>query len=158
MYSKFHSCTHFLIALALGAAGVFAAQAQAPATPATPPATTTVTAAQATPVTTASFRGHVADPTGAVIPGATITIATPAGATVSTVTADDTGHYTVNGLAPGSYLVRASVAGFAPFASPVIQLAAGQVKRVDISMAMEVAEQSVVVTDGGGRQRQRHRS
>ena len=147
MYSKFHSCTHFLIALALGAAGVFAAQAQAPATPATPPATTTVTAAQATPVTTASFRGHVADPTGAVIPGATITIATPAGATVSTVTADDTGHYTVNGLAPGSYLVRASVAGFAPFASPVIQLAAGQVKRVDISMAMEVAEQSVVVTD-----------
>jgi hypothetical protein len=147
VYSKLHSCTHFLIVLALSAAGVLATQAQAPAAPATPPASTTVTAAQATPVTTGSFRGHIADPTGAVIPGATVTIATPAGATVSTVTADETGRYAVSGLAPGNYLVRASVAGFAPFASPVIQLAAGQVKRVDIAMAMEVAQQSVVVTD-----------
>jgi len=66
---------------------------------------------------------------------------------MSTVTADDSGHYAVNGLAPGSYLVRASVAGFAPFASRVIQLSAGQIMRVDIAMAMEVEQQSVVVTD-----------
>jgi hypothetical protein len=147
VYSKLRSCTHFLIALALGASGVLAAQAQTSAAPSTSPAANTVTAAQVTPVTTASFRGHVADPSGAVIPGATITITTADGATMSTVTADDTGHYAVNGLAPGSYLVQATVAGFAPFASPVIQLAAGQVKRVDIAMAMEVAQQSVVVTD-----------
>ncbi len=147
MYSKLHSRTHFLTVLALGASALFVAQAQNSATPATAPATTTVTAAQAAPVTTASFRGHVADPSGAVIPGATITIATPVDATVRTVTADDTGHYAVNGLAPGSYLVRASVAGFAPFVSPVIQLGAGQVKRVDIAMAIEVEQQSVVVTD-----------
>jgi hypothetical protein len=63
------------------------------------------------------------------------------------VTADDAGHYAVNGLAPGAYFVRASVAGFAPFASRVIQLAAGQIMRVDIAMAMEVEQQSVVVTD-----------
>ena len=147
MYSRLHSCTHLRIVLALGASSVLAAQAQAPATPAAPSATTTVTAAPATPVTTASFRGHVADPTGAVIPGATITITTSAGATVRTVTADDAGHYAVNGLTPGAYQVQASVAGFAPFASRVIQLAAGQVVRVDIAMAMEVAQQSVVVTD-----------
>jgi hypothetical protein len=53
----------------------------------------------------------------------------------------------VNGLAPGAYFVRASVAGFAPFASRVIQLTAGQIMRVDIAMAMEVEQQSVVVTD-----------
>ncbi|MFY9854872.1 MAG: carboxypeptidase regulatory-like domain-containing protein, partial [Terracidiphilus sp.] len=147
MYSKLHSCTHFLIALALGASSATAAQAQAPAAPSTPPASTTVAAAQAAPVTTATFRGHVADPTGAVIPGATITITTPKGTTVKTVTADDTGRYAVNGLTPGAYQVQASVAGFAPFASRVIQLAAGQVMRVDIAMAMEVAQQSVVVTD-----------
>jgi hypothetical protein len=147
VYSKLHSCTHFLIALALCVSGLLTAQAQTPVAPAIPPATTTVTAAQAAPVTTASFRGHVADPSGAVIPGATITIATPAGVAVGTATADDTGHYTVNGLAPGAYQVQASVTGFAPFASPIIQLAAGQIKRVDIAMAMEVAQQSVVVTD-----------
>ena len=147
MYSKSHNCAHFLIALAISASGVLAAQAQAPAAPATPPAAATVAAAQAAPVTTASFRGHIADPTGAVIPSATITIATSAGTTVSTVTADDAGHYAVNGLAPGAYFVRASVAGFAPFASRVIQLTAGQIMRVDIAMAMEVEQQSVVVTD-----------
>ena len=43
--------------------------------------------------------------------------------------------------------MKASFAGFAPFASPAIQLAAGQVKRVDISMALEVEQQSVTVTD-----------
>ena len=147
MYSKSHNCAHFLIALAISASGVLAAQAQAPAAQATPPAAITITAAQAAPVTTASFRGHIADPTGAVIPSATITIATSAGTTVSTVTADDAGHYAVNGLAPGAYFVRASVAGFAPFASRVIQLTAGQIMRVDIAMAMEVEQQSVVVTD-----------
>jgi hypothetical protein len=147
VYSKSHNCAHFLIALAISASGVLAAQAQAPAAQATPPAAITITAAQAAPVTTASFRGHIADPTGAVIPSATITIATSAGTTVSTVTADDAGHYAVNGLAPGAYFVRASVAGFAPFASRVIQLAAGQIMRVDIAMAMEVEQQSVVVTD-----------
>jgi hypothetical protein len=147
VYSKSHNCAHFLIALAISASGVLAAQAQAPAAQATPPAAITITAAQAAPVTTASFRGHIADPTGAVIPSATITIATSAGTTVSTVTADDAGHYAVNGLAPGAYFVRASVAGFAPFASRVIQLTAGQIMRVDIAMAMEVEQQSVVVTD-----------
>src|SRR5271166_6461862 len=147
VYSRLQSCIHFLIALALCAGGALTALAQAPAPPATSPAATAVAAAQATPTTTGSFRGHVADPSGAVIPGASITIVTSAGATVRTVTADDTGHYAVNGLASGSYIVRASVAGFAPFVSPVIQLAAGQVKRVDIAMALEVAQQSVVVTD-----------
>jgi len=53
----------------------------------------------------------------------------------------------VNGLAPGGYIVRASFAGFAPFQSPAIPLTAGQIKRVDISMAMEVEQQSVEVTD-----------
>jgi hypothetical protein len=147
VYSKLHCCTHFLIALTLSTGVVMAAQTQAPAAQAAPPAATTAAAPKVAPVLTVTIRGHIADPTGAVIPGATVIIATPAGVTVSKATADDTGHYAVTGLAPGSYLIRASVAGFAPFASPVIQIAAGQVKRVDIAMALEVAQQSVVVTD-----------
>ncbi len=154
MYSKLRSCTHFLIALALGAAGVLAAQAQTPAaqaqTPAaqaTAPSLATAAHAPATEVAAATLRGHIADPSGAVIPGASITVSTPAGTAVSTVAADPSGQYAVGGLAPGGYIVQASVGGFAPFVSPVIQLAAGQAKRVDIAMAMEVAQQSVVVTD-----------
>jgi len=65
----------------------------------------------------------------------------------ATTTADASGAYQVSGLAPGSYIVHATFAGFAPFEMPAIQLAAGQVKRVDISMAVEAEQQSVVVTD-----------
>lgn len=96
---------------------------------------------------TATLRGHITDPTGALIPGTTVAITTSAGTAVTSTTADSGGAYEVNGLAPGGYIVQANFAGFAPFASPTIQLAAGQMKRVDISMAIEVAQQSVTVTD-----------
>ena len=139
--------TLFLIVLALSVARVCAAQVQAPTAPAAPPAAATVTAAPATPAAKAAVRGHIADPTGALIPGALITITTPAGTSVTSTTSDASGQYAVNGLAPGSYIVQCSVEGFAPFASPAIQLTAGQVKHVDISMAMVVEQQNVVVTD-----------
>ena len=147
MILKLHCRTYFLIILALGVSGIFTAQAQAPAAPSAPPAATAVTAAPATPAATATVRGHIVDPSGALIPGAAITITTSTGTTVTTTTADSTGHYAVNGLEPGSYIVQCTVEGFAPFASPTIQLTAGQVKHVDISMAMVIEQQNVVVTD-----------
>jgi hypothetical protein len=113
-----------------------------------------------TPASTATLRGHIADPTGALIPGAKVTISTPAGIAVTTTTADASGAYVVNNLKAGSYIVQATFAGFAPFSSPAIQLAAGQIKRVDISMAIEAAQQSVTVTDDSPSvsvERQRHR-
>ena len=159
MYSKLHGFTHFLTALALGFAGTLAAQTQAqtlvqpqvqaqtqiPA-PASSPEFRTSPAAPATPAQSATLHGQIADPTGALIPGATIIITTPAGRTVSTAASSATGHYQVNGLAPGSYIVQAAFTGFAPFVSQPIQLAAGQLMRVDISMAIEVEQQSIVVT------------
>jgi hypothetical protein len=140
-----HCITYSLIGLALGAATLATTQASAQAqAPAAPPAAS-VTAA-ASPAT-ATVRGHIADPIGALIPGAIITIATPAGKPVATAKADASGHYEVNGLAPGSYVIKASFAGFADFVSPPMQLTAGQAKHVVISMAMAVEQQSVVVTD-----------
>src|ERR1035437_9417939 len=139
MLPKSRNFTLLMITLALGVAGLSSAQTQTPAlaTPAQP----------AAPAATATMRGQISDPSGALIPGASITITTSAGAAVSKATADASGHYVVNGMAPGSYVVKSNVEGFAPFASPAILLTAGQVKRVDISMAMVVEQQSVVVTD-----------
>jgi hypothetical protein len=140
VYSKLKSFHLFVLMLVLGFAGVLDARAQSQA-PASAPAIATASAAPAT------LRGHVTDQTGALIPGASVTIATPDGVTVSTATADSSGAYSVSGLKPGSYLVQATFAGFAPFQSPAIALAGGQIKRVDIAMAIQVAEQSVTVTD-----------
>ncbi|MGD0731635.1 MAG: carboxypeptidase regulatory-like domain-containing protein [Terracidiphilus sp.] len=132
MHAKLQGFIHLSLFIALGLSAVLAAQGQ--------------TAAPAVS-TTATLRGHIADPTGALIPGATVAVTTPAGGAVTTATADSTGSYAVAGLAPGRYIVQATFPGFAKFTSPAIPLAAGQIKRIDISMAIEVAQQSVTVTD-----------
>ncbi len=101
----------------------------------------------ASPPATATLHGHVTDPSGALIPGADVTVTTATGAEAKTVKADASGAYSLQGLAPGSYIIRVEFAGFAPFQSQPIELAAGQVKRVDVAMAIEAEQQNVVVTD-----------
>jgi len=97
--------------------------------------------------TTGTLRGHIVDQTGALIPGAQVIVTNSAGGAVKTVTADSSGSYSISGLAAGGYILKATFDGFAPFSSPTIQLLAGQSKRIDVSMAVEVAQQSVTVTD-----------
>jgi len=142
VFSKLHCFIHFLAALALvlASAGMAQAQSAAPAAAAAAPVATPV-------ATTATLRGHIADQTGALIPGATVTVSNAAGKTVATATADSGGLYVVNNLAPGAYKVTATYAGFAPFVSPAVQLAAGQALHMKIAMAIEAEQQSVVVTD-----------
>jgi hypothetical protein len=96
---------------------------------------------------TATLHGHIADPTGALIPGAKVTILTTDGKILATTTADAAGMYEFRGLKPGGYIVKSEFAGFAPFQSQIIAVAAGTGKRIDIAMAIEVEQQNVVVTD-----------
>ena len=79
-----------------------------------------------------------------------MTVTTAAGNNVGSATADAAGGYQVRGLAAGSYVIEANFTGFAPFVSAPIPLSAGQIKNIDIKMAVEAAEQQVVVTDEGG--------
>jgi Carboxypeptidase regulatory-like domain len=78
-----------------------------------------------------------------------VTVITAAGKNVGNATADAAGGYQVRGLAAGSYVIEASFSGFAPFVSAPIALTAGQTKNIDVKMAIEAAEQQVVVTDEG---------
>ena len=116
--------------------------------PVSPPAPDS--GAQAAPVPTGTLHGHILDQTGALIPGAQVTVTTAAGKNVVNATADAAGGYQVRGLDAGSYVIEASYSGFAPFVSAPIPLNAGQSKNIDIKMAIEAAEQQVVVTDEGG--------
>ncbi len=108
--------------------------------------------ATAAPAATGTLHGHIADPTGALIPGAQITVTTAKGAKVAQTSADAAGGYSVRGLAQGSYIIQATFQGFATFVSTPIPLAAGQTKNVDIKMAIEEAQQQVVVSDEGAPQ------
>jgi hypothetical protein len=144
VYSKLHCFIHFFIVLVIGVAALLAAHGQAPA-----PAVPAIATPAAAPAIAAkgTLRGHIVDPSGALIPGATVTIKTSAGVTIATTKSDPEGLYAVTNLAPDSYIVSATVEGFAPFTSRPIPLAAGQSKRVDISMAIEAEQQSVEVTE-----------
>lgn len=142
LYPNTHRIHRFFIALALSTAAGLATPWPASGQT-TPPAA----AAPAVPQATGTLRGHITDPTGALIPGAKVTVATAVGVVVKSTTADSAGAYSISGLPTGSYIVEATFAGFADFTSPAIQLAAGQSKRVDIAMAIEVAQQNVTVTD-----------
>ena len=76
---------------------------------------------------TAILRGQVTDESGAVIPGAKVSLKGPSGAP-KTTTADGTGSYTFAGLSPGNYSVRAS----AP------QLVMAQPARVNLNPGTQV--------------------
>ncbi|HTW78435.1 MAG TPA: carboxypeptidase regulatory-like domain-containing protein [Terracidiphilus sp.] len=109
-------------------------------------------ATAASAATTGTLHGHIADQTGALIPGAQITVTTAKGAQVAQTSADAVGGYSVRGLAPGSYVIQVTYEGFSPFVSIPISLAAGQTKNVDIKMAIETAQQQVEVTEEGAPQ------
>lgn len=61
-----------------------------------------------------SLTGTVTDSTGAVIPGATITVTGAAAKNAGTAKTDAYGRYAVGELAPGNYNVEATAPGFEP--------------------------------------------
>jgi hypothetical protein len=142
VYLKTRRLHASIFALALSLSSTIAHGQQA-----APPVQTPAPSAAAPSTATGTLRGHIADPTGALIPGAAVTITNAAGATVKSTNSDAAGAYSVSGLAAGGYVVQATYQGFAPFTSTTLQLAVGQSKRVDVSMAVEVEQQQVVVTD-----------
>ena len=121
----------------------------APSAPSSGSTPVQASSSQSTAASTGTLHGHILDPTGALIPGAQVTVETAAGKKMGSATADSAGGYQVRGLAAGSYVIEAGFSGFAPFVSAPISLTAGQTKNIDIKMAIEAAQQQVVVTDEG---------
>jgi Carboxypeptidase regulatory-like domain len=104
-----------------------------------------VSAQTATVAVTGTLRGQVADPSGAVIPQASLTVTSTAGAS-RIGTSDATGQYAIPGLAPGQYTVTVQAAGFSPFTSPPVRIAAGQTQHLDISLTIQMEQQQVQVS------------
>ncbi|HKO14575.1 MAG TPA: carboxypeptidase-like regulatory domain-containing protein, partial [Acidobacteriaceae bacterium] len=94
---------------------------------------------------TGTIRGQVADPSGAVIPNATVVVMTTAGKVAGKTTSDAGGEYAIHGLPAGTYSVTATAPGFAAFAVPNIVVAAGQTHVVNPSLKIAVEQQEVQV-------------
>src|SRR5216684_4575950 len=91
---------------------------------------------------TGRLRGQIVDATGAVIPGASITVKNSSG--LVSATSDGVGAYDVKNLAPGKYTVSVTAKGFAPTTQEV-EIAAGQLKQTDIPLAIVVKEEDIDV-------------
>jgi hypothetical protein len=97
--------------------------------------------------TSANLSGVVKDPTGAVIPGATVTVRNPATNDVRTVTTNDDGFYQLVQLTPGTYEVSVEAANFKKAVVPAITVTVGQ--RADLDIALEIGQITDVVTVSG---------
>ncbi len=101
--------------------------------------------AQTAAGTAGGIHGQVADPSGAVIPGATVVVMTTSGKVAGKTTSGADGAYAVHGLPPGTYSVTATAQGFAAFSVPGISVAAGQMRNVNATMQIQVQKQEVQV-------------
>src|SRR5437660_11372098 len=93
---------------------------------------------------TGALTGTVKDPSGAVIPNATVTLTSiDTGQARTTMTGAD-GVYHFNLLPPGSYRVRIEASGFKPVEVPSIIVAVTETAVLDRNL--EVGAQSQAVT------------
>ena len=95
---------------------------------------------------TATLRGRVTDPQGAVVAGASVDLrATATGVRRKTV-ADNRGTFVLTDLAPGSYVLRVQASTFAPKEYPPITLQVGQNAEVTLKLEAAALSEKVEVT------------
>ncbi|HWB85556.1 MAG TPA: carboxypeptidase regulatory-like domain-containing protein [Bryobacteraceae bacterium] len=97
--------------------------------------------------TTGTLRGVLQDNSGAVIPGATVTL-TAKGVNKTAGTQAD-GSYVFTGLTPGQYTVQVTFPGFAPY-SKQVNVTAGAAVQFPIELTVSAERQQVTVAAEGG--------
>lgn len=95
------------------------------------------------------LHGQVSDPTGAVIPNASISVKGSSGQSWS-AKSDGVGNYSVKGLPSGKYTISVNEKGFAPYTQNV-NVAAGQDSNVNITLDVGIQEQHVEVQGDAAR-------
>src|SRR6266403_2124099 len=84
---------------------------------------------------TGSIAGAVRDSTGAVLPGVTVEVSSPALIEkVRVATTDDQGNYKIVDLRPGTYSVTFTLPGFSTYRREGIELATGFTAQANAEM------------------------
>src|SRR5579884_1169872 len=90
--------------------------------------------------------GTVTDPTGAVIPGAKLTLVSVATGAVSTAVSGSQGLYSFPNISPGIYNLTVSAPGFKSYVQNGIEVAMAGVYRIDVKLEVGSAVQKVEVS------------
>src|SRR5690242_17181953 len=99
-------------------------------------------------ITQGNVRGTVTDPSGAVVPGATVTIKSTATGASQTRTTNGSGFYEFALLPPGTYTVAVSSPNYKP-ATQTVSVSVGQVSTNNITLAVAASSQTVEVVAQG---------
>ena len=92
-----------------------------------------------------SLSGVVTDPSGAVIPGARVTLMTPSGEAAGSVVTDAQGRYQFGDLPSGAYQVQASIRGFQTLRMTGLSLGGGREVTQDLRLSVGTVSQEITV-------------
>src|ERR1700719_997525 len=97
--------------------------------------------------TTSAIAGSVTDPTGAAIPGATVTVANVDDGLKRSVKTDDSGRFSFPQLKPGVYSVSAEADLFETQHNNSVSAGLGQRQTVDFKLKIAAASATVLVQE-----------
>src|SRR5262245_20768225 len=92
---------------------------------------------------TGRLTGVVLDQTGAILPGATVTLTSTATGAVRNTVSDALGRYVFANVQPGPYTVKTTMSGFGAQSTPVVVTVGGTVA---VETQMKLAGQSEAVS------------
>jgi len=96
--------------------------------------------------TTGSINGKVADASGGVLPGVTVSVSSPSMMGVQTSTTDTGGNYRFPALPPGTYGLTFELPGFNTLKRENIQISMGFTATVNVELAVASLQETVTVT------------
>lgn len=92
---------------------------------------------------TGGLRGQVLDPSGAVVPGATVTLTQ--GTTVLNAPSGNDGNYTFRDVPAGAYSLTIDAQGFT-FPKTDVTISSSRVRQMNLTLAIAVEQQNIQVT------------
>src|SRR4051812_15870391 len=96
-------------------------------------------------IVSGDITGIVTDPSGAIVPNATVTLKNDASGETQTATTSANGQYRFSLLRPGPYSISATATGFQPL-NRKTTVAIGQASRVNLPLAVTGSNTTVEVT------------
>ena len=96
-------------------------------------------------IATTSLRGVITDPSGAVVPGATVKVTNGATGQSFSATANSAGEYTFAAIPPARYTIKATAKGFGD-QSKIAELLVNQPATVNFTMTLQAVSQVVNVS------------
>lgn len=86
-----------------------------------------------------TIKGVVSDPSGAVVPGASVELRTPSGALRLDTHTDGSGSYRFDGLSDGAFVVEVSLPNFSRLRRSGVQITRGATAVVNVTLSLSLS-------------------